>query len=46
MKEVRLGIRLDKKLMEDLKAYAVDSDTPYSMIIRQAIKQYIKENKQ
>lgn len=45
MKEERLGIRLDAKLLEELKAYSAEKDLPYSTVIRQAIKQYIKESK-
>ncbi|WP_371827102.1 ribbon-helix-helix protein, CopG family [Deinococcus sp. QL22] len=46
MKEQRVNIRLDSKLLEELKAYAAANDKAYSMVIREAVRQHIRGGKQ
>ncbi|GHF91377.1 CopG family antitoxin [Deinococcus ficus] len=42
-KDKSLKIRIDDKLLQDIKSTALDQDVPYSQLIRHAIKKYIQQ---
>lgn len=43
MKNKAIRIRVEEDLLEQLRRISTDKDLPYSWIVRQSIRKYIKE---
>lgn len=43
MKNKAIRIRVEEDLLEQLRSISTEKDLPYSWIVRQAIKKYMKE---
>ena len=45
MKDCKITIRIEESLKNDIMEYAKKKDIPTAQAIREAIKNYLKENK-